>query len=45
MTKLSFRRDAYLQSFMYDFIALVAPQWTREALDRLKETGKARGPQ
>lgn len=35
MTRLSFRRDAYLQSFMYDFIALVAPQWTREALDRL----------
>jgi DNA-binding transcriptional LysR family regulator len=32
MTRLSFRRDAYLQSFMYDFIALVAPQWTRQAL-------------
>ena len=35
MTKLSFRRDAYLPSYMYEFIALVAPQWTREALDKL----------
>ena len=35
MTKLSFRRDAYLPSYMYDFIALVAPQWTRDALEKL----------
>jgi LysR family cys regulon transcriptional activator len=35
MTRLSFRRDAYLPSYIYDFIALVTPQWTREALDRL----------
>ena len=40
MTKLSFRRDAYLPSYMYEFIALVAPQWTREALDKL--TSRAR---
>ena len=41
MTKLSFRRDAYLQSFMYDFIALVAPQWTRAALDAIKDASRA----
>jgi LysR family transcriptional regulator, cys regulon transcriptional activator len=35
MTKLSFRRDAYLAGYMYDFIALVAPRWTRDALDTL----------
>jgi LysR family cys regulon transcriptional activator len=44
MTRLSFRRDAYLPSYMYDFIALVAPQWTREAIDRLKEASSARRP-
>jgi LysR family cys regulon transcriptional activator len=36
MTKISLRRDAYLRTFMYDFIALVAPQWTRQALDKVK---------
>src|SRR5688572_18595860 len=40
MTKLSFRRDAYLPSYMYEFIALVAPQWTREALDKLTSRGR-----
>jgi hypothetical protein len=41
MTRLSFRRDAYLPSYIYDFIELVTPQWTREALDRL--TTRTRG--
>ena len=40
MTKLSLRKDAYLRSFMYDFIAMVAPQWNRTALEKL--TGRAR---
>jgi DNA-binding transcriptional LysR family regulator len=35
MTRLSFRRDAYLPSYMYHFIALVAPQWNRQALEKL----------
>jgi LysR family cys regulon transcriptional activator len=42
MTRLSFRRDAYLPSYMYDFIALVAPQWTSEAIDRLKDSARAK---
>ena len=41
MTKLSFRRDAYLPSYMYEFIALVAPRWTREALDKLTARSRA----
>ena len=43
MTKLSFRRDAYLQTFMYDFITLVAPQWTREELDAVKQSVRETG--
>ena len=42
MTRLSFRRDAYLPGYMYDFIALVAPQWTREAIERLRESGRGK---
>jgi LysR family cys regulon transcriptional activator len=39
MTKLSLRRAAYLPSFMYEFIALVAPQWTRAALEKVTARG------
>lgn len=30
------RRDQYLRRFMYDFIAQVAPHWTRAEVDRLR---------
>jgi DNA-binding transcriptional LysR family regulator len=44
MTQISLRRDAYLRGFMYEFIALVAPQWTRKTLDvaktRVRRTAK-----
>lgn len=32
-TWLGFRHDRYLQDYMYDFIALFAPQYEREAVD------------
>jgi DNA-binding transcriptional LysR family regulator len=35
-TMFIIRRDAYLPSYMYDFIALVAPQWPRQEVDRVK---------
>lgn len=46
MTQIILRRDAYLRGFMYEFIALVAPKWTREALDAAKTRtrGVAKGP-
>ena len=30
MTKISLRRDAYLRSYMYQFITMVSPKLTRE---------------
>jgi DNA-binding transcriptional LysR family regulator len=42
MTKLALRRDAYLPGFMYEFIALVAPQWTRRAVEKLTNRGRER---
>lgn len=34
--KISLRRNVYLRSFVYDFIAMVAPQWKRPDIDRLQ---------
>lgn len=37
--------NAYLRGYMYDFIALIAPGWTREAVDaRLNEARRAQAP-
>ena len=42
MTKLALRRDAYLPGFMFDFITLVAPQWTRRAVEKLTNRARER---
>lgn len=34
-TKILLRKDAYLRSFMYDFVELVAPQWTKDKVSSL----------
>lgn len=39
MTRLGFRKDAYLRGFDYDFITLVAPQLTRDMVDSVRRGG------
>ena len=34
-THIAIRRDSYLRDYMYDFILMVAPNWNREAIDRV----------
>ena len=34
-THIAIRRDSYLRDYMYDFILMIAPNWTREAIDRV----------
>ena len=36
MAWITVRRDQYLRRFMYDFIGLVAPRWTRVEVDRVR---------
>ncbi|MBK5265307.1 MAG: CysB family transcriptional regulator [Alphaproteobacteria bacterium] len=36
MTKISLRRDAYLRGFMYEFIAMVSPRWTKAEINKMK---------
>ncbi len=35
MAKICLRKGAYLRTFTYDFIAMVAPRWTKGEIDRL----------
>jgi LysR family cys regulon transcriptional activator len=35
ITRVEIRRDGYLRSYMYDFIAALSPGWDREAIDRM----------
>ena len=41
VTRVEIRRDSYLRSYMYDFIAALSPGWDREAVDRMT---RARSP-
>ncbi|MBI4194126.1 MAG: CysB family HTH-type transcriptional regulator [Betaproteobacteria bacterium] len=34
MTRIELRRESYLRGYMYDFIQLLAPQWTRQKIDQ-----------
>ncbi len=35
VTHIAIRRDSYLRDYMYDFILMIAPNWGREAIDRM----------
>ncbi len=35
ITHIAIRRDSYLRDYMYDFILMIAPNWGREAIDRV----------
>jgi len=35
ITHIAIRRDSYLRDDMYDFILMIAPNWGREAIDRV----------
>jgi LysR family cys regulon transcriptional activator len=39
VTRIEIRRDNYLRSYMYDFITMVAPNWDRESIDRMRRAG------
>lgn len=41
VTRIEIRRGAYLRSYMYDFITLLAPNWDREAIERAMRGGAA----
>ena len=42
VTRIEIRRDAWLRSYMYDFITALAPDWDREAIDRMIRAGRSR---
>jgi LysR family cys regulon transcriptional activator len=35
ITHVAIRRDSYLRDYMYDIILMIAPNWGREAIDRM----------
>jgi LysR family cys regulon transcriptional activator len=35
VTRVEIRRDSYLRTYMYDFIAALSAGWDREAIDRM----------
>ena len=43
ITHIAIRRDSYLRDYMYDFILMIAPNWNRDAIDRVvkQRTGEA----
>ena len=39
ITQIEVRHGVYLRSYMYDFIAILAPAWQREAIDKTMRSG------
>jgi len=42
VTRIEIRRDAWLRNYMYDFITALAPDWDRDAIDRMVRGGPGR---